>query len=194
MLDRVKIANAERRAHDYPHMFSGGMCQRVMIAMALASEPELLIADEPTTALDVTVQSAILDLLRELQRELGIAVLYITHDLAVVSELCDRVAVMYAGETVEVGGTSGVFHQPQHPYTGGLLQAIPRHASATRLVEIPGQVPNAHEMPAGCRFAPRCPYVVPDRCTSAPVELLRSGDRTCRCVRRSELDLEGMSG
>lgn len=156
MLDKVHIPRAAERAKDYPHQLSGGMCQRVAIAMALVCEPKLLIADEPTTALDVTVQRRILDLLLELQASMGIAVLFITHDLGVVAEVCDEVAVMYAGEVVERGDVADVFAAPTHPYTAGLMAALPTGDGNVRVLSaIPGQVPSAGEMPPGCRFAPR---------------------------------------
>ena len=158
LLAAVGIPNPERRVRDYPHEFSGGMRQRVMIAMALALEPQLLIADEPTTALDVTIQAQILDLLRRLNRERGVAVLLITHDLGVVAELADRVVVMYAGQVVEQAGLDGVFYDPRHPYTVGLLNSIPRLDAPRpeRLPQIPGHPPSLLAPPTGCRFAPRC--------------------------------------
>lgn len=160
LLDTVGIPDATRRARDYPHQLSGGQRQRVMIAMALACQPDLLIADEPTTALDVTTQAQILDLLARLQAELGMALLLISHDLGVVSEVCAIVAVMYAGQLVEQAGGHELFRTPRHPYTAGLLQAVPRlNGGRARLREIPGRVPRLDEMPSGCRFADRCPRV-----------------------------------
>jgi oligopeptide/dipeptide ABC transporter ATP-binding protein len=159
MLSLVGIPNPRERADDYPHQLSGGQRQRVMIAMALSCEPALLIADEPTTALDVTIQAQILELLAELRRRLGMAIILITHDLGVVAEVCDRVAVMYAGEIVEEGTVADIFREPHHPYTEGLLQAIPRLGEpAARLAVIPGSVPAATAWPVGCRFHTRCPY------------------------------------
>lgn len=156
-LTMVGIPNPAERAHAYPHQLSGGQRQRVMIAIALACDPELLIADEPTTALDVTVQAQILELLQELRHRLGMAMLLITHDLAVVADVCDRVAVMYAGRLVEEGPARRVFQDPRHPYTQGLLHALPRIEEAVpRLAAIPGQVPAATAWPPGCRFHPRC--------------------------------------
>ncbi len=159
MLERVKIPAAEQRLDEYPHQLSGGMRQRVMIAMALANDPALLIADEPTTALDVTIQAQILELIRTLQRESGTSLIMITHDLGVVAEVADRVAVMYAGHVVEQGPVDAIFDDPQHPYTIGLMNSVPalggRHG---RLTTIPGMVPLIDAMPAGCRFAPRCPF------------------------------------
>jgi oligopeptide/dipeptide ABC transporter ATP-binding protein len=157
MLAKVGIADAKQRSRAFPHQISGGQAQRVMIAMALAANPDLLIADEPTTALDVTIQAQILDLIRDLQADLGMAVILITHDLGIVAELCDRVAVMYAGQIVEETDTRTLFRDPKHPYTQGLIGSVPvigqrRH----RLDVIPGRVPNLVDLPVGCRFAARC--------------------------------------
>ena len=158
MLHLVGIPDPEQRANEYPHQLSGGMRQRVMIAMALSCNPELLIADEPTTALDVTIQAQILDLLRHLQQTFDMAVLMITHDLGVIAEVADRVAVMYAGKIVETGTVDDIFLNPQHPYTQGLLASIPHlNEQQQRLSVIPGTVPDATRFPEGCRFAPRCP-------------------------------------
>jgi oligopeptide/dipeptide ABC transporter ATP-binding protein len=157
MMRMVGIPDAQRRLDAYPFEMSGGMAQRVMIAMALACEPELLIADEPTTALDVTIQAQILDLMRQLQRETGTAIILITHDLGVVAEMCDRVAVMYAGEIVEQADVRPLFKETRHPYTRGLIGAVPVPGLVTdELATIPGSVPNLIEMPPACRFAPRC--------------------------------------
>ncbi|HEY6513198.1 MAG TPA: ABC transporter ATP-binding protein, partial [Burkholderiaceae bacterium] len=161
---------AERRIHDYPHQFSGGMRQRVMIAIALACNPKLLIADEPTTALDVTIQAQILDLLNELKSELGMAVMLITHAMGVVAEVAQRVVVMYAGKVVEEATVEELFAHPRHPYTQGLIRSIPRIDTAAtqkvRLESIPGTVPKLIEPAEGCRFAPRCRYAMP-ACTAA---------------------------
>jgi peptide/nickel transport system ATP-binding protein len=159
LLDLVHIPDPERRADEYPHQLSGGMRQRVMIAMALACDPKILIADEPTTALDVTIQAGILDLLRELRGRLGTAIVLITHNLGVVADIADRVVVMYAGRKVEEAPVEELFAHPQHPYTIGLLGAIPRagHAHNGRLREIPGRVPSLAELPGHCAFADRCP-------------------------------------
>ncbi|RJL05223.1 ABC transporter ATP-binding protein [Paracoccus aestuarii] len=162
MFRLVRMPAAEKRMDDYPHQLSGGMRQRVMIAMALANDPELLIADEPTTALDVTIQAQILDLMRELLAETGAAMLMITHDLGVVAEIADDVAVMYAGRVVETGPVGAIFGDPQHPYTIGLMGSMPalagRAQGASRLMTIPGSVPVPEAMPPGCRFASRCPF------------------------------------
>ena len=158
LLDRVQIPEARRRVFMYPHEFSGGMRQRVMIAMALLCSPELLIADEPTTALDVTVQAQILELLNDLKRDLGTAIALITHDLGVIARLADRVMVMYAGNIVEEAPVRDLFHNPQHPYTEGLLKSMPRldERMDERLQVIPGQPPNLQNLPAGCAFRERC--------------------------------------
>ncbi|MFC3613397.1 ABC transporter ATP-binding protein [Lutimaribacter marinistellae] len=168
MLERVGIPAAEKRLDEYPHQLSGGMRQRAMIAMALANDPSLLIADEPTTALDVTIQAQILDLMRNLSEESDAALIMITHDLGVVAEMADKVAVMYAGRIVEAGSTAQIFDDPQHPYTLGLISSMPALGGArSRLVTIPGSVPSPTDMPSGCRFAARCPFVGPD-CAVAP--------------------------
>ncbi len=160
MMRMVGIPDPERRLNAYPHEMSGGMAQRVMIAMALACEPELLIADEPTTALDVTIQAQILDLMRRLQRETNTAIILITHDLGVVAEMCDRVAVMYAGEIIEQTDTRTLFRKPLHPYTQGLIGSVPILGQPKdELAVIPGMVPNLINLPPGCRFAPRCEAV-----------------------------------
>jgi peptide/nickel transport system permease protein len=192
LLELVGIPDPDRRLHDYPHQLSGGMRQRALLALALSCEPRLLIADEPTTALDVTVQAQILDLIRSLQARLGMAVIFVTHDLGVVADLCSRVIVMYAGQVVEEASVHDLFARPRHPYTAGLLAAIPQSGQAgERLASIPGVVPAPNAMPSGCRFHPRCPYAVPE-CTTTPVELLPAGDgRRSRCLRVDELELAG---
>jgi peptide/nickel transport system ATP-binding protein len=174
LLDQVGIPAAAQRMRDYPHQLSGGMRQRVMIAMALAGRPKVLIADEPTTALDVTVQAQILELLRSLQAEYGMAMLFITHDLGVVAELCDRVIVMYAGRIVERAGVRELFAAPRHPYTRGLIRSLPTPdtPAKTDLPVIEGVVPQLHEMPPGCRFSTRCSYA--DALCSAEVPPLES--------------------
>lgn len=174
LLKLVGIPSAERRVGDYPHQLSGGMRQRVMIAMAVACDPKVLIADEPTTALDVTIQAGILDVLRELRERLGTSIVLITHDLGVVADLADRVAVMYAGRVVETAEVHNLFAHPQHPYTTGLLGASPaagRHAETHRLNEIPGLVPVLTKQPDACTFADRCPRAL-DTCTTSQPELI----------------------
>jgi oligopeptide/dipeptide ABC transporter ATP-binding protein len=182
LLKLVGIPAVEKRLRDYPHQLSGGMQQRVMIAMALASEPKVLVADEPTTALDVTIQAQIFELLRDLKKRLGMAILLITHDLSLLTEIADRVVVMYAGQIVEQAATRQILDAPRHPYTRGLLASVPeigRHAD--RLQSIPGTVPSPAEFPTGCRFHPRCPQVQPD-CPNHPIPLLEPQPReTVRC-------------
>jgi peptide/nickel transport system ATP-binding protein len=165
LLKRVRVPAPERRVNDYPHQFSGGMRQRAMIAMGLANEPALLIADEPTTALDVTVQAQIIELMKGLNNELGTAMMLITHNMALVASLCQRVVVMYAGRVVEEGPVEQIFKSPQHPYTWSLLRSVPRvdEARKDRLVSIKGLPPDLSNPPPGCKFHPRCPFVV-DRC------------------------------
>jgi len=175
LLDLVRIPAPEQRLGEYPHQLSGGMRQRVMIAMALACRPELLIADEPTTALDVTVQAQILELLRELSRELGMSLVLITHDLGVVAETAARVVVMYAGTVVERATVLSLFDRPRHPYTAGLFLSLPSHeGNEERLRPIEGTVPDAMSLPSGCRFHPRCPFAMPLCRERAPVLTLRS--------------------
>jgi peptide/nickel transport system ATP-binding protein len=188
LLDLVHIPDPERRADEYPHQLSGGMRQRVMIAMALACDPKILIADEPTTALDVTIQAGILDLLRELRGRLGTAIVLITHNLGVVADIADRVLVMYAGRKVEEAPVEELFGHPQHPYTIGLLGAIPRagHAHNGRLREIPGRVPSLAELPGHCAFADRCPRA--DELTWSEVPQLREvrPDHAVACFHPGE--------
>ncbi|WP_457966989.1 dipeptide/oligopeptide/nickel ABC transporter permease/ATP-binding protein [Arthrobacter sp. D1-29] len=201
MLERVGIPDPVNRARSYPHELSGGMRQRVMIAMALSCSPRLIIADEPTTALDVTIQAQVLDLLRKLAVEDGVAVIFVTHDLAVVSELCDSVAVMYAGQVVERARTVDLFRSPQHPYTQGLIAAS-RRGEGEEPEPIPGQVPRIGLVPSGCRFAPRCPFAV-EECRQSPqilepvlsvvtTETSPEDARMARCRRKNELQLEGV--
>jgi len=184
LLRRVNIASPEQRVDEYPHRLSGGMRQRVMIALALACDPKLLIADEPTTALDVTVQAQILDLLRDLKAATDAAIILISHDLGVVAEVCDEIAVMYAGEIVERAPVDALFASPQHPYTIGLLGSIPRlDRRAEALAGIEGMVPGMAALPPGCRFAARCPFAR-DVCVAAPPPLAPVGrDHGSRCVR-----------
>jgi peptide/nickel transport system ATP-binding protein len=192
VLDRVGIPDARRRIHDYPHTFSGGMRQRAMIAMALACDPSLLIADEPTTALDVTVQAQILELLKSLRDESGMAMLFVTHDLGVVADICDRVAVMYAGQIVEQARTDRLFNRPRHPYTEALLASMPqRSVPGRRLAVIPGRVPPAGQMPSGCRFRNRCSFA--EALCEETVPLVETGaDAAVRCARYEELTLQGV--
>ncbi|AFZ68833.1 ABC transporter ATP-binding protein [Deinococcus peraridilitoris] len=198
MLELVGIPAPKKRVHEYPHQMSGGMRQRVMIAMALSCNPALLIADEPTTALDVTIQAQILDLMRKLQEEIGMSILFITHNLGVVAEMADRVVVMYGGRVVEEGDVIEIFKSPKHPYTMGLLNSIPRvdhaaeyegHASSKkeRLEAIPGNVPNPLSLPPGCAFEPRCKFAVED-CRKAVPALEDTGQgHMSRCIRWREL-------
>ena len=202
LLDLVRVPDPQRRVVEYPHRLSGGMRQRVMIAMAIACEPRLLIADEPTTALDVTVQAQVLELLLSIRERFGMAILLITHDLGVVAETADRVAVMYAGRKIEEAATAALFAAPQHPYTRGLLAASPEiepgdtltGRSRARLTEIPGMVPALDAMPPGCRFAPRCPEVMAG-CNAAPPALLaREGGLVACYARQPVAALEGVAG
>lgn len=186
MLRKVGIPAPEKRATAFPHEISGGQAQRVMIAMALACQPRLLIADEPTTALDVTIQAQILDLMRQLRDETGTAILLITHDMGVIAEMCDTVAVMYAGQIVEYARVEQIFEEPLHPYTEGLLAAIPLLGEMKdTLAVIPGSVPNLIHLPQGCKFAPRCPYVKEEICTHKTPDLreVALGHRA-RCYMR----------
>ena len=189
MMQAVGIANPQARAYEYPHQMSGGMRQRVMIAMALACQPQILIADEPTTALDVTIQAQILDLIRDLNQEMNTSVVFITHDLGVVSELCDTVIVMYNGHIVEKAPTADIFREPLHPYTQGLLSAIPRITKERKpLSTIEGMVPNPVERIKGCRFWPRCPKAC-DRCRMEEPPVFSVGeDRQVRCWLYAQAD------
>jgi len=191
MLRLVGIPEPQKRIAEYPHSFSGGMRQRVMIALALICSPRLLIADEPTTALDVTIQSQILELLRQLQDELGMAIIFVTHDLGVVASVCDDVSVMYAGQVVEQASIDEFFAAPRHPYSRGLLDSMPQSVvKGERLRMIAGTVPLPSRFPTGCRFAPRCPYVV-EECTTASPDLERLDDgRRVRCIRHADLAAE----
>ncbi len=184
MLERVGIPEPTQRLGEYPHQLSGGMQQRVMVAMALVCRPELLIADEPTTALDVTIQAQILDLLGELQEELDMSVMLITHDLGVVAEVADRVSVMYAGHIVECADVEAIFHRPRHPYTASLLESLPAACEPGETLRvIPGTVPDARRLPAGCRFHPRCFMAAPE-CAKVEPELREiSPGHSARCLR-----------
>ena len=188
-MNDVAIPDAERRARDYPYQLSGGMRQRVMIAMAIVNRPQLLIADEPTTALDVTIQAQILDLLAELRSKFGLTMLFISHDLAVISQVADRVAVMYAGSLVELGSKQEIFHTPAHPYTRGLLNAVPTLTTdRTRPLEtIEGTVPPLHAVPTGCPFEPRCSFRIPECAQALPplVEVMPGHWARCPVVNRT---------
>lgn len=187
MLTKVGIPRPEKVAASYPHELSGGMRQRVMIAMAMVCNPKLLIADEPTTALDVTIQAQILDLMRELQKSEGTSILMITHDLGVVAEMCDRVVIMYAGQVVEETDVKTLFKDPKHPYTQSLLASLPQlNSDQERLASIPGQVPNPLDMPKGCRFAPRCQFAK-EICRAEAPELteVEPGHKS-RCLLQQE--------
>ena len=186
MLRMVRIPLPEQRMKEFPYQLSGGMRQRVMIAMALACQPELLIADEPTTALDVTIQAQVLDLMRDLQKELGTSIAFITHDLGVVSEMCDRVIVLYCGEVVEEAVAEDLFENPKHPYTEGLLGTLPKFGQSGRLEMIPGVVPPAGKFPAGCVFAPRCKYATEKCHAQKPGLCDLGGDHKVRCFRYEE--------
>ena len=193
MLELVEIPAAERRLDDYPHQMSGGMRQRAMIALALSCNPRLLIADEPTTALDVTIQAQILDLLQRLQAEIGMSILFITHNLGVVAEIAHQVVVMYAGRVVEQAEVGRIFERQKHPYTRGLLACIPNAArdrddagQRLRLKPIPGNVPSVMALPEGCSFAPRCPYRIP-KCEEAPPLLVAEPGHLSRCWRHEIL-------
>lgn len=192
LLDRVQIAAAAQRLSEYPHELSGGMNQRVMIAMALAGEPDLLIADEPTTALDVTIQAQILEVLKEMRRETGMGLVIISHDLGIVAELADRVVVMYAGRAVEAAPVDRIFDAPRHPYTRGLLAALPEiDGPLERLVAIPGQVPEPHSLPPGCPFAPRCADAKAQMCNAAVPTMSAVGpDHHAACVRLGATTIE----
>ena len=182
ILDRVGIPSPTIRVDDYPHQFSGGMRQRILIAITVACNPDLLIADEPTTALDVTIEAQILDLLRRLQAEAGLSIMLVTHDLAVIAEMCQKVAVMYAGNIVESGATKDILSSPLHPYTQGLIQALPRLGRRKeRLAVIEGIVASASNPPPGCRFHPRCP-IRRELCSQRPPPLVQlDGDRRVNC-------------
>lgn len=187
LFQQVGIPDPAARYDAYPRQLSGGLRQRVMIAMAMACEPELLIADEPTTALDVTIQAQTLDLMKKLQKEDGSSILLITHDLGVVAEMCTRVIVMYAGKIVEMAPVEKLFATPSHPYTQGLIASVPKLGSGVKVLpSIPGSVPDLASMPTGCRFAPRCKYAT-DKCREQEPELLDiSEDQKCRCWRTQE--------
>ena len=188
MLERVGIPSATKRLNDYPHQLSGGQRQRVMIAMSLACRPKLLIADEPTTALDVTIQAQVLDLMMDLRDDLGMAIIVITHNMGVIAEVADRVLVMYAGRIVEQSPVAGLFDAPQHPYTKGLLACVPTlEQDRHRLVAIPGSLPEPARRPPGCRFAPRCTYCIEACRAATPPLVAQRDDRAVACIRANEL-------
>ncbi len=191
VLDQVGIPSPAKRAESYPHELSGGLRQRAMIASAIVCRPQLLIADEPTTALDVTIQAQVLELIADLAREESMAVLLVTHDLGVVAEVCDDMVTMYAGEVVERGAVAASLAEPAHPYTERLLEARPRLDGWKEVLPpIPGTIPSASSEPDGCLFAPRCAYVLPE-CTTRPIEITELGDRAARCVLAEQrVDLE----
>jgi oligopeptide/dipeptide ABC transporter ATP-binding protein len=181
LLEQMRVPDAAARAHQYPSELSGGTAQRAMIASSLACKPALLIADEPTTALDVTIQAQVLELMREIQRDTGMAVLLITHDLGVVARMADRVAVMYAGQIVECGSADDIYHRSAHPYTAGLKQALPRRRGRERLVPIPGSPPELLRPPPGCGYFQRCPHAMTLCETSAPELTASTNDHASRC-------------
>ena len=188
MMERVGIRGAARRSRAYPHQFSGGMRQRVVIAMALAAHPSLLLADEPTTALDVIVQAEILHLLDRLRRRDGMTLILVSHDFGVVAGICDRVGVMYAGQMVEMGATRDVLLHPRHPYTIGLISSLPEAGDRRRLRPIPGAAPDPAQLPLGCAFAPRCPLAI-DACRAAPIPLIQTdAGHFSRCIRIDHLE------
>jgi len=190
MLDIVGIPSAKSRVHDYPHQFSGGMRQRVMIAMSLLCQPQILIADEPTTALDVTIQAQILDLLKNLQKEFGMAIILVTHNLGAAASMCDHIAVMYAGRIIEYGTSDEIFGKPKHPYTLGLLRSVPRldEARSERLATIMGHPPDLVTLPPGCPFAPRCEYVI-DHCRKEyPIAMEFGEGHYSHCWRAKEVE------
>ena len=189
LLDRVGLSDPLNQIDDYPHQLSGGMRQRVMIAMALSCNPRLLIADEPTTALDVTVEAQILDLMRDLQQEYEMSIMLITHNLGVVAEMCDRVMVMYLGKVIEEGSAVDIFYNPRHPYTRGLLASIPQIGLSARLTPIDGAVPMMQDIPEGCYFAPRCPYVMPV-CEDDPPMFYPAESQRAKCWLYSDEALQ----
>ena len=187
-LDLVRIPNPERIVDEYPFALSGGMRQRVMIAMALACNPKLLVADEPTTALDVTIQAQVLDLMNDLKKQLNTSILFITHDLSVIAEMADRVMVMYAGKVVELADVNTIFEKPLHPYTQGLIASRPdMSTSTTRLTVIPGNVPDLSDLPKGCSFGPRCPFFT-EKCSEKVPDLVEAApNHFVRCIRQGGL-------
>ncbi|UOQ44160.1 ABC transporter ATP-binding protein [Halobacillus salinarum] len=195
LLAQVGISNPDKRLKQYPHELSGGMRQRVMIAMALACNPSLLIADEPTTALDVTIQAQILDLIDSLKEELGMGVIMVTHDMGVVAEVADRVMVMYAGDVVETGTVEEIFSSPEHPYTQGLLASVPNVDDAdAKLQAIPGSLPNLNEKITGCRFHPRCPYAMEQCSQEDPPQFKISSQHLSKCWLQQEVKVNDAKG
>ena len=182
LLNSVRIPSPAMRMREYPHQMSGGMRQRIVGAIALAGEPRLIIADEPTTNLDVTIQAQYLDLLKELQEQTGVAIIFVTHNLGIVARMCDKLAVMYAGKIVEAGSVRELFNAPQHPYTKALLGSMPKLGSKEKLLAIPGQPPDLATLPSGCAFHPRCPEALPSCTIEEPDEVRIGGSWTARCV------------
>jgi oligopeptide/dipeptide ABC transporter ATP-binding protein len=182
LLNSVRIPSPAMRMREYPHQMSGGMRQRIVGAIALAGEPRLIIADEPTTNLDVTIQAQYLDLLKELQEQTGVAIIFVTHNLGIVARMCDKLAVMYAGKIVEAGSVRELFNAPQHPYTKALLGSMPKLGSKEKLLAIPGQPPDLATLPSGCAFHPRCPEALPSCAIEEPDEVRIGGSWTARCV------------
>ena len=181
LLHMVRIPSPEMRMHEYPHQMSGGMRQRIVGAIALAGGPRLIVADEPTTNLDVTIQLQYLNLLKEIQRQTGVALIFVTHDLGIVAKMCDKVAVMYAGKIVEQGTVRDIYNHPRHPYTEGLLKSVPKIGSKAALYTVPGQPPDLTNLPPGCAFAPRCRYAL-ERCrTEEPADVTITSGHTSRC-------------
>jgi oligopeptide/dipeptide ABC transporter ATP-binding protein len=187
LLNAVRIPSPQQRMREYPHQMSGGMRQRIVGAIALAGGPRLIIADEPTTNLDVTIQAQYLDLLKELQESTGVAIIFVTHNLGIVARMCDRLAVMYAGRIVEAGAVGHLFDAPRHPYTKALLGSMPKLGSKEKLLAIPGQPPDLATLPAGCAFHPRCPEALPQCAVEVPREIRVAGAWTARCWRAEPL-------
>jgi oligopeptide/dipeptide ABC transporter ATP-binding protein len=187
LLNAVRIPSPALRMREFPHQMSGGMRQRIVGAIALSGGPRLIIADEPTTNLDVTIQAQYLDLLRELQEETGVAIIFVTHNLGIVARMCDKLAVMYAGRIVEAGSVRDLFNTPKHPYTKALIGSMPKLGSKEKLVAIPGQPPDLATLPSGCAFHPRCPEALPLCAKEAPPEVQIGGSWTARCVRAEPL-------
>ena len=183
LLNSVRIPSPAMRMREYPHQMSGGMRQRIVGAIALAGGPRLIIADEPTTNLDVTIQAQYLDLLKELQQDTGVAIVFVTHNLGIVARMCDKLAVMYAGRIVEAGSVRELFNAPQHPYTKALIGSMPKLGSKAKLLAIPGQPPDLATLPTGCAFHPRCPEALPLCATDEPGEVRIGAARTARCWR-----------